>query len=167
MPLEEERYPRFLSPLCENSKEAAVCNPEREFSPETDHPRPWPGTSSLHSCEKYIFLLLKPQQTNSHENPPAAATITGQEEIQSPFEMTCQVGIHPNWSQTNPLKSFLGKAQMLGEQQQSRLLLFLSLAMWAIVPIFCEPYADPNSPDVHRLYRKYALRPILKFPESR
>lgn len=140
-------------------------------------PDPDPGLLAFTAVRNIYFccwshivcgiLPLQPQQTNSHENPPAAATITGQEEIQSPFEMTCQVGIHPNWSQTNPLKSFLGKAQMLGEQQQSRLLLFLSLAMWAIVPIFCEPYADPNSPDVHRLYRKYALRPILKFPESR
>lgn len=63
-----------LSTVWKYSKEAAVYNPEREFSPATNHARPWPGTSRLQNCEKIHFccgshmvcgiLSLQPKQTN-------------------------------------------------------------------------------------------------------
>lgn len=90
--------------------------------------------------------------------------MTGQEEIQSPFEMTCQMCPRavflPDWSQTNPLSSFLGKAQMLGEQQQSRLLLFFFLAVLSYFSFFCETSVDPNYLDVHQIYRKCLLNQV-------
>lgn len=106
-----------------SGKKVAVCKSERELSSESYLARPWSGTSSLQNCEKKKFLLLKPVVLSVVFCYGSLSRLT---QSRKHSRDRPRGAFHPDWSQTNPLKYFLGKVQILGE-------FFKKQIMWALI----------------------------------